>query len=150
MDRWVEKWTSTVMEAEGMMWDERRLRRVWKQRGWRSKGEYEFWSRSLYHSPTKIRKNAALSLAFTEWGLGAAYVTLSLISNTPNCLPHKSYDVSLENLILDQRPSVLSCLLDVALTLWGEILSWSLMGIEGFMRLSIIGPKRAQHNCHGI
>ena len=41
----------------------------------------------------------------------------SLVGNSPYCLPHNSYDVSLENLVLNQRRSVLSYLLDIALTL---------------------------------
>ena len=62
-----------------------------------------------------------------------------LISNSPNCLPYSSTDVSLENLVLDQLviPSSIflfihiTCLDDIVLILLGEITSWSLMGVKG-------------------
>ena len=55
-------------------------------------------------------------------------------------MSYNSYDVSLENQVLDQ-PHVLiplsifsfnliTCLLDILLLLWREILSWSLMGVK--------------------
>ena len=64
-----------------------------------------------------------------------------LISNSPYCLPYGSCDVSLENLVLDQliipflRLSfiLITCLLDIVLTLLGEILSWSLVGVKGLI-----------------
>ena len=52
-----------------------------------------------------------------------------LMNNSPYCLPYNSYDVSSENLVLDELkiPPVdiflYSCLLDIALKLCKEILS---------------------------
>ena len=62
-----------------------------------------------------------------------------LISNSPFCLPYNSYDISQENLGLDQ-PMIswlifffilLTYLLDIVLILLEEILSWSLVGVRG-------------------
>ena len=61
-----------------------------------------------------------------------------LTSNSPYCQPNNSYNVSLENLVLDQpiipklifSPILITCLVDIVLILLGEILSWSLMGIK--------------------
>ena len=69
-------------------------------------------------------------------------LTLSLpdhISNSPNCLTYKSYNVSLENLVWDQLSIsklifsffLITCLVDTVLILLEEILSWSLMGVTG-------------------
>ena len=60
------------------------------------------------------------------------------ISNSLYCLPYNSHNVSSGNLVLDQLIVVLlifffildTCLLDVVLTLWGKILSWSLMRVK--------------------
>ena len=55
------------------------------------------------------------------------------------CLPYSYCDVSLENLVLDQliipllifSYILITCLFDIVLTLWGEIMSWSPMGVKG-------------------
>ena len=57
--------------------------------------------------------------------------------NSPYCPPYHYYDVMLENLASNQliTPPLLSllilitCQLDNVLILWGEILSWSLLGV---------------------
>ena len=60
-----------------------------------------------------------------------------LISNSPYCLSYNSFDVSSENLVLDQLISLLFiffcfiCLLDIVFLLQGEIISWSPMGAKG-------------------
>ena len=62
-----------------------------------------------------------------------------LISNSSYCLSYNSFDVSSENLVLDQliSPSLTfwfilnTCLLNIVLILQGEITSWSLMGAQG-------------------
>ena len=61
-----------------------------------------------------------------------------LMSSSPYCLPYSSFNVSFENLVLDQSiiPQLLfffiliTCLVDIVLTIQGEILSWSLMGVK--------------------
>ena len=69
-------------------------------------------------------------------------LTLSLpdqICNSPYCQPSNSYNVSSENLVLDQLiiPKLIffliliNYLVDIVLILLEEILSWSLMGIKG-------------------
>ena len=72
-------------------------------------------------------------------------LTLSL-PRSPYCLPHNSYDVSLENLIQEQLivPLMIlffilvTLLLDILLLLKGEMLSWVLLGVRG---LRIPGHK---------
>ena len=70
------------------------------------------------------------------------FLTLKLsdqICNSPYCQPYSSYGVSSENVVLDQLilPKLIfffiliTCLLDIVLILYGEILSWSLMGVKG-------------------
>ena len=62
-----------------------------------------------------------------------------LIINSPYCLPYSSCDISLENYVLDQLITpwlifffiLITCLFDIILLLWGEILSLSLMGVKG-------------------
>ena len=69
-----------------------------------------------------------------------------LICNSPYCLPCSSYDTSWEDLVLHQLIIsclifflvVITCLLDIVLILWGEILSWSLMGVK---RVKPIGAR---------
>ena len=59
--------------------------------------------------------------------------------NSPYCQPYNSYNVSSENLVLDQLiiPKLIfffiliTYLVDIVLILYGEILSWSLMGVKG-------------------
>ena len=61
------------------------------------------------------------------------------MSNSPYCLLYGSSEVSLENLVLNQLIIPLfifffilvTCLLDIVLILYREILSWSLMGVKG-------------------
>ena len=61
-----------------------------------------------------------------------------LICNSCYFMPQNSYDISLENLVLDQIIIswlifiLITSLLDIVLVLWGEILSWSHMGVRGF------------------
>ena len=72
-------------------------------------------------------------------------LTLSLLrspSNSPYYLPYNSCNVSLENLVLGWLKLpwslfffiLITCLLDSALKLWREILSWSLTGVKGFIQ----------------
>ena len=59
--------------------------------------------------------------------------------NSPYSQPFNSYNVSWENLVLDQLiiPKLIfffiliTYLVDIVLILYGEILSWSLMEIKG-------------------
>ena len=61
-----------------------------------------------------------------------------LMSSSLYCLPYSSFNVSFENLVLDQSiiPQLIfffiliTCLVDIVLTMQGEILSWSLMGVK--------------------
>ena len=63
------------------------------------------------------------------------------ICNSPYCQPYNSYSFSSENLVLDQLiiPKLIFFfiliiyLVDIVLILWGEILSWSLMGVKGLI-----------------
>ena len=58
--------------------------------------------------------------------------------NSLNCLLYNDHDVSSENLVLDKVIIpylifffiLITYLLDLVLILWGEILSWSLMGVK--------------------
>ena len=58
--------------------------------------------------------------------------------------PYNFYNVGFENLVLDQLiiPKLIflfiTCLLDIVLILYGEILFWSLMGVKG-LRLNTVG-----------
>ena len=60
-----------------------------------------------------------------------------LVSISLYYLPYSSCDVSSKNLVLDQLIIsyvifyfiLITCLLDIVLILWGEILSWSLMEV---------------------
>ena len=72
-------------------------------------------------------------------GLLLSFCPNGLISNSPYCLPHDSYDVSLENFVLDQpripyRYLFLFSSL-VRLILWGEILFLSPVGVDGLFVL---------------
>ena len=61
------------------------------------------------------------------------------ISHSPYCQPYNPYNVSSENLVLDQLiiPKLIfffiliTYLVDIALMLLGEILSWSLVVVRG-------------------
>ena len=72
-----------------------------------------------------------------------------LISNYPYCLLYNSFDASSENLVLDQLISpnwffwfiLITCQLNIVVILWGEIISWSLVGVKG---LTI---DRSNSNC---
>ena len=65
------------------------------------------------------------------------------IFNTLYCQPYNSYNVSSENVVLNQLiiPWLIiffihmTCLLDIAFILWGEILSWSFMGVKGLIQV---------------
>ena len=60
--------------------------------------------------------------------------------------PYNFYNVGFENLVLDQLIipkliflfTLITCLLDIVLILYGEILLWSLMGVKG-LRLNTVG-----------
>ena len=60
--------------------------------------------------------------------------------------PYNFYNVGFENLVLDQLIipkliflfTLITCLLDIVLILYGEILFWSLMGVKG-LRLITVG-----------
>ena len=68
-----------------------------------------------------------------------------LISNSPYCLPYSSCDVGLKNLLLAQLIIIwliflfilITFLLVIVLILQGEILSWSLIGVEGLCKYNI-------------
>ena len=61
------------------------------------------------------------------------------ICNSPYYQPYNSYKVSSENLVFDQLiipklicfSILITYVVDIVLILWGEILSWSLMGVKG-------------------
>ena len=61
------------------------------------------------------------------------------ICNSPYCQPHNFYNVSSENLVLDQLiiPKLIfvliliTYLIDIILIMSRKILSWSLMGVRG-------------------
>ena len=65
---------------------------------------------------------------------------------SPYCQPYNFYDVSSENLVLDQLiiPKLIffflpiTYLVDIVLILLGEILFWSLMGVKGLNLLTEI------------
>ena len=69
---------------------------------------------------------------------------ISLVILLPVCYTI-SCDVSLENLVSDQLiiPELIfffilvTCLLDIVWILWGEILSWSLMGVKGLNKAAL-------------
>ena len=90
----------------------------------------------------------------------------NLISKSPYCLPYNSYHLCSENLVLDQLIiplllffcSLVMCLLDVVLLLYGEILSWSLIEVKGLkvylglhlgslVHLNLVGSKES--SCFG-
>ena len=59
-------------------------------------------------------------------------------SHSPYCLPHNSWDVSAENLVFITNPLtdifffiLITYLVDIVLILYGEVLSWSFMGVKG-------------------
>ena len=64
----------------------------------------------------------------------------SLVGNSPYCLLNNSC-INLDNLVLGQLIIawlmyffiLITCLLDIVLILWGEILSWSHMRAKGLM-----------------
>ena len=72
------------------------------------------------------------------------------ICNSPYCQLYNSYNVSSENLILDQLiiPKLIfffiliTCLLVIVLILKREILSWSLMGVKGLTCKSFISKQK--------
>ena len=89
-----------------------------------------------------------------------------LIGNFLDCLPYILYDVSSDNLLLDQQIIPLfivfviltTCLFDIVLILWGEILSWSLKGVRELNevridKMSAVNPghkkfsRRDSRNC---
>ena len=63
--------------------------------------------------------------------------------NPPYCQPYNSYNVSSENLVLDQLiiPNLIfffiliTYLVNIVLILWGEILSRSLMWVKGLSQV---------------
>ena len=82
-------------------------------------------------------------MAITKAETDLLSLTLSLpdliLSNTPYCLPYSSYDVSTENLVLDQLTItqliflfiLITSFLDIVLILKGEILFWSELMLPG-------------------
>ena len=80
---------------------------------------------NLFNNIANKINNLWLTLSFPDF-----------MCNYPYCLLYNSYDVSLENLVLDQEIILLltflfiliTWTLDIVLILWGEILSWSLNG----------------------
>ena len=73
------------------------------------------------------------ALVINPFSLGSHGLT------SPQCLPYSSHDVSLESLVLDHLiiaqlmfPFIFNtCLLDIVMILWGEILFLSLVGVKG-------------------
>ena len=68
------------------------------------------------------------------------FLTLSfpdLVSDSPKCLSYNSYDVSLENLVLDQL--LIPTWYFAIFNLYGEILSQLFTGVKG---------KTNLHSCH--
>ena len=74
------------------------------------------------------------SSQYYPWITHSPFNSQDHIGNSPYCLPYRSCDVSLENLVLDEF--IIPCLLNIALILSGEILSWSLMGVKGLRKWS--------------
>ena len=70
--------------------------------------------------------------------LSNSFTPKIVFRNSLNCLLNDDHDVSSENLVLDKLIIpylifffiIITCLLDLVLILWGEILSWSLMGVK--------------------
>lgn len=66
--------------------------------------------------------------------------------NSPCCLPYISCNVCSKNLVLNQMiicllifsSILITCLLSTVWILWGEIMSWLLMVVEGLMGVLII------------
>ena len=71
---------------------------------------------------------------------------------------HHSHHVCLENLVLDQLiiPSLIfffiliTCLFDIVLMLWGEVLSWSLMGVKGLSPIQMVMIIDDSFNFHSL
>ena len=67
--------------------------------------------------------------------------------NSPYCLSYNTYNVSSEDLVLDQLVipklivffTLITYLLDIVLILQGEILSWSLVGVKGSIMIIGLG-----------
>ena len=81
--------------------------------------------------------------------MGSFLVTLSLpdqICHSPYCQLYNSYNVSSENLVLDQLIickfiyffTLITYLVDIVLILSGEILSWSLMRVKGLSFIPVL------------
>ena len=79
-----------------------------------------------------------------------------LISNSPYCLPYSSCDVGLKSLLLAQLIIIwliflfilITFLLVTVLILQGEILSWSLIGVEGLCKYVSSPDCLAAGECH--
>ena len=108
------------------------------------KTNFTLWNNAYLQKPNSGSNNWYVTLPddfvfidHTKNGL-----TLQLpaqICNSSYCQPYNSCNVSSENLVLDQLiiPKLIfffiliTYLVDIVLILWGEILSWSLMGVKG-------------------
>ena len=108
------------------------------------KTNFTLWNNAYLQKPNSGSNNRYMTLPddfvfidHTKNGL-----TLQLpaqICNSSYCQPYNSCNVSSENLVLDQLiiPKLIfffmliTYLVDILLILWGEILSWSLMGVKG-------------------
>ena len=107
--------------------------------------------------------NFNFTLLYKKWnGVGNAAV-FDLITprsncNFPYCQPYNSYNDSSENLVLDQLfiPKLIfffifiTYLVNIALIFQGEILSWSLTGVQGLsdqiLRPRVEFQKRKQRS----
>ena len=75
-----------------------------------------------------------------------AFIDKPFISKFSLLSPYNPYDISLENLVFDKLIIpwliyffiLVTCLCDNVLRLWGEILSWSLLGVKGIKPCSML------------
>ena len=92
----------------------------------------------------KIILNLNFTLLYKKWNGVENAAVFDLITprsncNFPYCQPYNSYNDSLENLVLNHLfiPKLIfffiliTYLVNIALIFQGEILSWSLMGVQG-------------------
>ena len=93
----------------------------------------------ITHSVTFSQRWHDSSVAKSSWRVKVNPSIPSRICLSPYCQPYNSYNVRSENLVLDQLiiPKLIfffiliTCLVNIVLMFKGEILSWSLMGVNG-------------------
>ena len=94
-----------------------------------------------FNTEEDCKKSCLGKLSFREINMWLNLYLPHPICNSPYCQLHKSYNVNSENLVVDQLiiPKLIfffiliTFLGDNVLILWGEILSWSLMGVKGLI-----------------